>query len=268
MRAGWICTGLGIAAMIMTMYLFPWDLLQSLGEPWKTFVSMIQYPARYLSIAITALTTLAVIIMMAFYGAKDRKYAAWLLAGLGVIGLLSGIYYINDIMYVNSTYKLYNEEGMGAGYISGGEYLPYGTDPSLLTYRGAQAGEGVTITDYEKNGIHVSLTCKNTSTSESYIDLPLLMYKGYRLSYNGKVQALGTAGQEKAGQSAAPYLTTGTNSSVRIVVPAGAGGQFEVYFKELWYWRLAELVSFVTLVLCIAGWKFTKHRTEKTDIQK
>lgn len=45
---------------------------------------------------------------------------------------------------------LYNQESMGFGYISGEEYLIYGTDSTKLTFARPEVNENIQIADYER----------------------------------------------------------------------------------------------------------------------
>ena len=68
---------------------------------------------------------------------------------------------------------------MGFGYISGEEYLIYGTDSTKLTFARPEANENIQIADYEKRGLNISFFCRNDSAREEIVTLPVLMYKGY-----------------------------------------------------------------------------------------
>jgi hypothetical protein len=117
---------------------------------------------------------------------------------------------------------------MGFGYISGAEYLVQGTDESLLTFAGPAAGADVTIESYEKRYLHAWLSCANTGGAESYVELPILLYKGYR-AYTADGQKL--------------TVCDGDNHLVRVLLPAGFDGTLEVRFVSPFYWRISELVS-------------------------
>ena len=160
------------------------------------------------------------------------------MTAVAVIGITtSSMYLIDCINTEQNYYKLYNEEGMGFGYISGAEYLIEGTDIEKLTFADAAAGEGVQIERYEKGRLRAELTCINQTGLESYVDIPLLLYKGY-----GATDA--ATGQEME-------LCYGENNVIRLVIPAGYEGTVLVSFESPVYWRISELISGLTIVALI-----------------
>ena len=74
---------------------------------------------------------------------------------------------------------LYDEKGMGTGYLSGAEYLRYGIGQSDLSFHGPVEGQGVQVFGYEKDGLNVRMSIRNESSGESYVEVPLQHYKGY-----------------------------------------------------------------------------------------
>lgn len=91
----------------------------------------------------------------------------------------SDLYLLDYTNAKQTTYTLYNEEGMGVGYTSGGEYRPEKTDTEKITFAGPVLGDGVKLDAYEKRYLHISMQCSNLGTTDSYIEVPLLFYKGY-----------------------------------------------------------------------------------------
>jgi len=65
------------------------------------------------------------------------------------------------------------------------------------------------------------------------VDVPLLFYKGYQ------------ARDTNSGESL--MITQGENGKVRVTLPAGYAGAFSVSFVSPWYWRAAEIIS----LLCV-----------------
>ena len=49
-RLGWIAGGFGMACMLMSLSVFPWDVLHSFGGIVRTLVSSLQFPNRWLNI--------------------------------------------------------------------------------------------------------------------------------------------------------------------------------------------------------------------------
>ena len=152
---------------------------------------------------------------------------------------------LHQLEYISKhqgNYVLYNVEGMGRGYISGAEYVIEGTVDTQLTYRDAKASENVVISDYSKGSLRAGFTCTNTSKEEGYVDLPLLLYRGY------------SAEEMYTGQKL--ELTYGENNTICVKIPAGFEGWVSVRHRPLWYWRVAEAVTLLGYGLWI--WKYKK----------
>lgn len=81
--------------------------------------------------------------------------------------------------------------------------------------------------------------CRNQG-KDSYVDVPLLFYKGYC--------AVNTETGEKM------EVCAGENNVVRVLIPAGFEGWINIYFAPPLYWRISELISGVTIVLILALW--------------
>ena len=69
------------------------------------------------------------------------------------------------------------------------------------------------------------------------MELPILLYKGYH--------AYEAEGRELAVQD-------GSNHLVRVAVPESYEGEISVQFESPWYWRLAELITVITVVAVAA----------------
>ena len=109
----------------------------------------------------------------------------------------------------------------------------------------------VAITDYHKDGIKIEMYCQNRGDKTEIVELPLLYYYGYR-AYD-KI-----TGQELT-------ITTSDNYAVCVEVPAGYEGTVQVTFVSPWYWRVAEVVSCLSLLGLVAGVAMEKKRERKNS---
>lgn len=161
-----------------------------------------------------------------------------MMAVLGVI--ICNMYILDHVNGGQEYFELYNEESMGFGYISGAEYLIEGTDLEKLTFADAVAGQGVELRGFQKESLRAALQCANKGQDDSYVELPMLWYKGYR--------AICTeTGQEM-------QLCAGDNNVIRIMIPEGFEGNIKVDFISPVYWRLSELASVLTMIAMAAMW--------------
>lgn len=225
---------LGSVAMLCSLNIFPWDAIQRKSHLFSSLVSNIQFPMRFLLVATICLSFFGCAIGKLVMDWKDKRLGRIIVGGVMMIGLMSSIFYVNDMIYgKNNVLRLYAAENMGNGAILGAEYLPYGTDLSLISYENIGASEGIQITQHSKNYLDMEINCENSAAEEGYIDYPMLYYKGYAA---------------KDYTSGAPlFVEAGANGTVRVIVPPKFQGKIGVWFQSPWYWRLSELLSFITL---------------------
>lgn len=238
---------LGVLLLFMSTDIFPWDRIQFLNSVTAALVSSLQFPHRFLGWGMVCLVAVLGYCMWYFEKQQIRLYFVMIM--IVFIGVTtSDMYLLDHVNRDQGYFELYNEEGMGSGYISGAEYLIQGTDESKLTFAGAVAGQSVELYDYEKNYLQVIFNCANRASEESYVDLPLLLYKGY--------QAVDvTTGQRLS-------VTADDNQNVRILIPAHYEGSVRVRFVSPFYWRIGELISLLTVAaLALVGWRYRRRNT-------
>lgn len=234
-----------VLLLFLSLRVFPWDRIQQLSALLDTLVSSLQFPYRFMGWAMVFLVTVFGFVLWQY---RDKR-GVYLIGGLftALSIFTTSVYMINHIIAEENHISLYNEEGMGFGYISGAEYLVEGTDDLLLTFAGPTAGENVSITDYGKKYLHVMLSCVNESVRESYVELPLLLYKGY--------QARTSSGERLE-------IVHGDNHKLRVLLPAGFEDTLEVDFVSPGYWRISEIITLLSIGLILrAAAKYHRQKT-------
>lgn len=255
-RAGGMAAILAILAMAMSLAVFPWTGIQFLNGVTEKLVSSIQYTNRFLMIAtvLLVMTAGASFIWLCKGAASGTAYGYG--AAMAVICVITGIFYMNSVILYGGKLTLYDEKGLGTGYLSGAEYLPYGTDQSRLEQFWPRAGEGVSVSSYDRQALGMELELGNTSDEDSYVEVSLLNYKGYVAE---DMEGAGTL-----------TITGGENNCVRVIIPAGYEGKTHITFKQPWYWVAAGMVSLAGQVLVTALYvrnKYARKRQPEQDLQ-
>ena len=232
--------------LAMTLRIFPWDRIQESSGVAASLVSSLQFPNRFLGWTMVFLVMVfgACVLYFQLYFSKKQWNRRIYVAGMALVllSIVSGSgSLMRDAMSQEHRLYLYNEAGMGFGYISGAEYLVEGTDESRLTFTGPKPGEHIKLSGYDKGYLSARISCENTGDTESYIDLPLLLYKGYRARCD--------TGQQLT-------VADGENHLVRVLIPGGFKGTFEVSFVSPLYWRISEIITLITIIgigyFCVA----------------
>lgn len=246
MALGKVSVVFAAALLFMSLKYFPWDKIQYINSVTESLISSIQYPHRFWGWGTLLLTAVSGCCLYRYKSGNNQK-AYYTCIICVMIALTTSSMYYNDYMERDHhRYELYNPEGMGRGYISGAEYLIEGTDAELLIYKTPYGAEGVRISEYEKGSLSAYLYCVNTLDSESYVELPLLHYKGYRAYASETGEELETA--------------KGDNNVVRVILPARYSGGVSVRFVSPFYWRISEVVSLVCWVAALI-WIISKSAT-------
>lgn len=232
---------------VLTSRYFPWKMLEDMGGIVEKLVLSLQFPYRFLELSCLTASVLAGVVVLLWKEQSGREaFRGWVLLFL-VTALFFGAYQTNHLLMDRGFARVYNKEGMGTTYISNGEYLPYQADIEAMVCDLVVPGDGVVVESYEK-GQHTLQTDVTISNSgdDSYVELPLLYYRGYR------------ARDRKTGEMLP--VTAGDNSVVRVLVPQGYQGSLHVSFVSPWYWRTSEVLSLLTMVFCAGALRTWKRK--------
>lgn len=242
-RSRWLFGGT-LLTIWVCMEFFPAVGLARLSGVIYKYFSLTQYQIRFMSLAIIfAACTGAVFFAMRLFPEKEM----WLLAGmiLCVTVWQDDIYFqaavVEDVFLDTADLNFY--QGFGPTYsVGNGEYLPVQTDRQQMSDE-IVPQEGLEIETVEREYLTYRITVHNTTEQEKEIKLPVLYYTGYLAQDMGSHTKM------------AAYM--GKNGCVTVRVPGGYSGCFEMGFHVAWYWRVAEIISLLTLVI---GVYFTNRK--------
>lgn len=198
---------------------------------------IIQHQERFLCVAVAMAASFGAL----FVAAKVlRKEVLYLFVGLlCCVNLYQTLQYFTTVeteaVYLDGIdlyAHLHIHKGPYDYGIVNAEYLPVMTDTHRLT-KEIQADEMLQVVDWEREYLTYDMTVINETDQERSILLPILYYSGYQ-SYDM---------QNKAQLQTA----AGNNGCVEVIVPAGYSGTFRMAFHEPWFWRMAEVISLLTL---------------------
>ncbi|MDE6641282.1 MAG: hypothetical protein K2K63_12215 [Acetatifactor sp.] len=224
---------LAAVLLLFSLQIFPWDRLQALGSVPASLISSLQVPYRFIGWGVCLL-----VAVMGYCFAGRTVYLGkmgnYFVLGIMFLAVVSACFFMDDVNKNKLRAKVYNEEAIGFGYVSGGEYLIWGTDEILLTFDKPHPSDAVTVSSYVKNNLHITAHCTNRGEEQGYVDMPLLLYKGYQ-AYDR--------------ESGEPLdITYNSNNQLRLLLPAFFSGDIEIKFVSPVYWRAAEAISLIMLI--------------------
>ena len=234
MRVGLFCMIVGALALFMTTNLFPYDFLYQFGGGLEKFVSSIQFPWRFSSVAITFLTV--GICSVALYIKQENPSKKIYMDVLYGITMMAIVVFLNQAMTEAVTdfapYSPYGIAGVNSMDVSAGEYLPDQIDAQLLYFTDVMPGENVSVTNFEKQGTHIVMDVKNNSHNESYVEVPLINYPGYKVMDQATDKEMN--------------ISDGENHMIRITIPGNYENQVEVMYCEKVIWKIFDWLSIIT----------------------
>lgn len=220
-----VCFLLGIGLTVCGSSLFPWGLLAG-NRLFGMFASYVQYPWRFFGFAACLLSMVSAAAFYRFYEGKKKKMICFLALLLAV---LSSQYLIDD--YMRNPASVWSETDV-TPMIGQWEYLYPGTDKQHLN-QAFVSSDNIVISDTEKKGMSAAFSYRmETAREETFVDVPLLYYPGYR--------AVDQEGRELT-------VVRSEKNLIRII-PDNSGGRISVVFREKISWRIAEIISLIAII--------------------
>ena len=224
-RRALILTAGGAAFALACTNLFPWSYIEVLT---LQLVNYVQFPWRLLGFAVAMLSLAAAYGMTRFLAQRQEAVAV----GALCLAVLCALPTLTEQIQTDDTLLCGECPNPFSTYA---EYTLPDTNFYLTYDREAHAGDGVTLTAYEKRGERI--TAHVQAQEDGEILLPLFAYDGYRAEVDGRALQTGT----------------GKNNRLTVLVPAGTNGTLEVRFVGRPVWRAAQAVSLAALLALAAG---------------
>lgn len=230
---------LSAIAVFMSTYYFPWNRLSAISGI-RNVVSSIQFPWRFISIAIPLLAYMACLLLMKLKTVISNEKMKYLMVGMCIICAISGLQNIDSLIRLRQSedgqnYVVYDGDKLFLQkmVVSGAEYVLEGTDLDEAIADNAIDGEKVQVAYWERQGTQMAVSCR-AEGKDAFIDFPLFQYDYYHCIDEDTKQEFS--------------ITRGENNKIRVALPEDYQGTLKVYFKEPWYWRLAEIISVAALI--------------------
>ncbi len=226
----------------MITYYFPYKFLHDHFRTVFKLISSVQFSMRYnLYVLIFA------VILGVFLLKNLRNHRIWYYVAITATAVATVIswYSLSEQFYAETRMNVKDAEIFGT-YPYDDLYLMADTDGEKTKDHTLLTSGNVTAYKIDdRGGYHYSV--ENSSDKEGFLDADILMYNGYH-AYSGREEL---------------NLSFGENNRARIKIPGNFRGVVAVQFDEPWYWKINEIISFVTLlvmVLIAARYEIFKNR--------
>lgn len=226
----------------VTLNIFPWDYIGAhylIGN----ILSQVQFPWRYISILTMILTLLLGSLLAQISTDRARlSQAKWAIV---IAGFVMTCFFTTDYMNGDIFVAPYSGAELDRYSVGTGEYLRDGTSREIFeTFSSDTVSERMQeVSIVSRRGSSMTVRCV-AADEEGWIWLPLFHYKGYHVTDDD--------GNEYT-------IRDSVHNQIEVSVPIGFDGYLYVEYKEPWYWRLAELISLVTVLgLCVSKGVFRR----------
>ena len=233
-KMGLAASGIALFSCWMCLNIFPWDGISSISESLRQVVYSLQFPYRMLFV-VTISMTIVCCAMAAVLMRYNKKRLYLFTGAIIMMTMMSSVFFVNNETQTRVWSDLRDASCMGADVLGGKEYLLYGTDMNKLNYTVEKCGKNVICQNYMKEDDTIQMQCSNTGKTESYVDVTFLNYTGFH-AWDTKTKS-------------PVQIRNGTENLIRVVIPAGYSGNITVAFTGEWYWKAADLVTLLTLLL-------------------
>ena len=203
-------------AMVLSMDCFPWNFLEMHTKTGQ-IMAQIQYPSRFLTIAVIALCVLLgeLCSQTETMDTAARQKAERLILTLNAVFM---IFYVSDYSVGWKAQNKYETESLNT-FSTSLHYLPADASTDRYAYTGDTLTHGI-------NSV--------APLSRTTLEVPILNYKGYHVT--------DSSGREY-------LIRNGTNCRIAFDIPAGFDGELTIAFRDPWYWTAGIAVSLVSVIL-------------------
>jgi hypothetical protein len=234
---------LTLLAVAMSTVYFPWDTIEKIPVV-QSFVTSLQFPTHFMGSCSVLMGLFAAFFVVWLKQQKSvpLQYTVMLTVFLSVLLVGSTLYHVNSISFDSSPARLYTAENMGTTNTWNVNFMPEECTLADFYYHQPVADEGLTYSDYEKNGTTITLNLDNTTKQLLYLEVPLTAYKGYGI-------------RTDAADGELPYITEerGAHGDIRIAVPAHYQGTLTISYQGFALFRAAEMISLVSIGLFLSA---------------
>ncbi len=235
-------TAVSLVILAMTMLTFPWNYIET-SIPLGKIITAIEFPMRYLPFEIVIMSIVASDLMNGFYECFSDAHTVLRRAATAVVTVLICAVSIFNCAQISKYNALYD---MRATYVTTedlGEWTHYAMDYLLEhTYvDGVETGivsEGMIDLQLVERKNNDFLVACATGPEYGWVQFPLFAYKYYHA-------------QDMQDPSKEFEIHEGGNRTVGVLLPADYVGILHVFWKEPVWWRLSEIVSYITVIVSL-----------------
>ncbi len=219
-----------IITLFMASEFFPYTWIESHAKGVYDVLSILQFPMRFLIIASSVLATLFVVIL-----SMNRKNKNFYFITTIVVLAITVIQLGNFFVQIKPD-KAYTDVSQLDSFIDVKNYTLEGLSKEAQSTRKVTSNNPDVHTIIKsRKGTKFVLSVNNSGNNKGEIELPVTGFKDYVAKYDG--------GSLKTKKS--------PTSKLAVVIPERFNKEISVYYTEPIIWRIAEIISLLSIIYVI-----------------
>lgn len=228
-----ICFIIGVALTVMSTTLFPWGILLK-NKFINLIVKTIQFPFRFLSLASILLCIPGAFVIGRKISTSQKQNVLFIICivcGLSMVMFGTEFTGTSTVAHMGETVRGSSSVGWD------NEYFISGTDKNKLEVNQYKTSESnIKVNEYSKNKTNIKFSISGNADGDSYVELPLLYYPGYK--------AVTDAGERLD-------VTCGNNNVLRVNLDGNSNCEINVKYSGTVVYKIATAISILTILYYI-----------------
>lgn len=238
-KASVVVMALMSLSIFMATNLFPYNGIDSMSSTLGEVIGKVKLPYRYLSIGSALGALLCCFVVIEIRKRWSRDLVRVFVVALCMIAVFQASSYVYQVMFHRGIIYKYDEAALDTGNLVGSEYLYIGSNTRDPFQDNAAHGYHTDIDGFWKKENQATVSTKVTG-DKPYVTVPLFYYIGYEA-------------RDAETDKKLEIFRSEDNNRIGVRLWEGYSGTFRVQFKEPWYWRFAEIISLLTVLVLWFG---------------
>lgn len=244
-RVGVFCLVCGLAALVMTSWVFPWETLSRIPL-FDAIACSLQFAWRFLGLASLFLCVVTAVGLKLFEGREQGR--RWIYGCAALLVFLSVSYFfemsaresrqISDKMAING-YDITDSLYM---YYDGESFKAHHLNPAYQIPEMRSTGQQAVYSGLRRQGTRLWVEVTPGTASEDVLIFPVYYYPGYKVSVNGET-----------------VECYNYNTQLACDMPSGYA-EVEMYYAGFPVFRAGDIISLCTLITCVIYLSFSRRK--------
>lgn len=228
-----------IMTIVFSLWIFPWDEINNISRTIAVWLAKVEFSWRFLSVG-TAFAAFCTVSGLYYAKELNKRIYSYSIIAMAAFTIISAGFFYADLAFGSNAAQICSKndvDDFALGVTN--DYQLAGTDLDMCKNKQIDVtSDLLTVTSYSSVGGKTEIGVMNAGTEAfEKVIIPVFYYPGYK------------AYDSDTGEQF--YIEAGANKKIMVNVPAGYNGKITVRYVEKGVWRLAEIVSLLTLLALV-----------------